>query len=124
MDYVQDQLHYPRQPARQQVFYHPPAYSPYMHHQQQHINEFHMAYGQPEYTDFVPHGHFQEEYEDAGDVATRPRLSKEQVNILEAQFQANHKPNSMIKRQLAVQTNLSLPRVAVSRPPETKTSTS
>ena len=83
-----------------------------------------MTYGQPEYTEFVPHGKFQEEYEDAGDVATRPRLSKEQVSILETQFQANHKPNSMVKRQLAMQTNLSLPRVAVRQLPDTETSTS
>lgn len=123
MGYVQDQFPYP-QPFRQQVFYRPPAYPPYMQHPQQHMDEFYMTHGQPEYTDFVPHGQFEEEYEDAGDVAARPRLSKEQVNILEAQFQANHKPNSTIKRQLAMQTNLSLPRVAVGPLPDTKTSTS
>lgn len=44
---------------------------------------------------------------------SRPRLTKEQVDTLEAQFQAHPKPNSSVKRQLAMQTNLTLPRVAV-----------
>ncbi|KAI5304789.1 hypothetical protein KEM56_005927 [Ascosphaera pollenicola] len=43
---------------------------------------------------------------------SRPRLTKEQVDTLEAQFQAHPKPNSSVKRQLAMQTNLTLPRVA------------
>lgn len=50
--------------------------------------------------------------EDAENLS-RPRLTKEQVGILEAQFQAHPKPNSKTKRQLAGQTNLTLPRVAV-----------
>lgn len=54
-----------------------------------------------------------EEYEDAGEILTRPRLTKEQVEVLESQFQAHPKPNSNVKRQLAMQTGLTLPRVAV-----------
>lgn len=50
--------------------------------------------------------------EDAENLS-RPRLTKEQVGILEAQFQAHPKPNSKTKRQLAMQTSLTLPRVAV-----------
>lgn len=46
---------------------------------------------------------------------TRPRITKEQVDVFEAHFQAHPKPNSMVKRQLAAQTKLTLPRVAVSR---------
>jgi hypothetical protein len=41
-------------------------------------------------------------------------LTKEQVDILEAQFRAHPKPDSMTKRQLAIQANLTLPRIAVS----------
>lgn len=58
-----------------------------------------------------------EEYEHYTENLSRPRLTKEQVETLEAQFQAHPKPNSNIKRQLAAQTNLSLPRVAVSESP-------
>ena len=77
------------------------------------LDEYYLTYGNAEYADFVPSGVYQEDYEDMGEVSTRPRLTKEQVEVLEAQFQANHKPNSVIKRQLAMQTQLSLPRVAV-----------
>jgi hypothetical protein len=43
---------------------------------------------------------------------SRPRLTKEQYEILEAQFQVHPKPNGEVKRQLTIQTNLSFPRVA------------
>src|SRR5262249_39736183 len=45
--------------------------------------------------------------------STRPRLTREQVDLLEGQFRAYHKPNTHVKRQLAEQTGLSMPRVAV-----------
>lgn len=67
-----------------------------------------------EYTEFGTHGSLQDEYEEGTENLTRPRLTKEQVDVLEAQFQAHPKPNSMVKRQLALQTKLTLPRVAVS----------
>jgi len=54
------------------------------------------------------------DYEEYAENLSRPRLTKEQVETLEAQFQAHPKPSSNVKRQLAAQTNLSLPRVAVS----------
>lgn len=53
------------------------------------------------------------DYDEYVENLSRPRLTKEQVETLEAQFQAHPKPNSNIKRQLAMQTNLTLPRVAV-----------
>ncbi|OJD18823.1 hypothetical protein AJ78_01155 [Emergomyces pasteurianus Ep9510] len=53
-----------------------------------------------------------EDYEEYTENLSRPRLTKEQVDTLEAQFQAHPKPNSNVKRQLAAQTNLTLPRVA------------
>lgn len=52
------------------------------------------------------------DYEEYTENLSRPRLTKEQVETLEAQFQAHPKPSSNVKRQLAAQTNLSLPRVA------------
>lgn len=54
-----------------------------------------------------------EDYDEYIENLSRPRLTKEQVGTLEAQFQAQPKPNSHTKRQLALQTNLTLPRVAV-----------
>jgi hypothetical protein len=53
------------------------------------------------------------DYDEYTENLSRPRLTKEQVETLEAQFQAHPKPSSNVKRQLAAQTNLSLPRVAV-----------
>lgn len=55
------------------------------------------------------------DYDEYTENLSRPRLTKEQVETLEAQFQAHPKPSSNVKRQLAAQTNLSLPRVAVCR---------
>ena len=113
MEYIHDQFAYPPQPSQQQMLYHPGPYQVYGAHAQQQLDDFYMTYGHR--PDFIPHGPpYHEEYEDVGEAPTRPRLTKEQVTILEAQFQANHKPNSMVKRQLAMRTNLSLPRVAVS----------
>ena len=55
-----------------------------------------------------------DEFEEGGETSTRPRLTKDQVDVLESQFQAQPKPNSNVKRHLAGQTKLTLPRVAVS----------
>ncbi|KAJ5802621.1 uncharacterized protein N7503_005071 [Penicillium pulvis] len=52
------------------------------------------------------------DYDEYTENLSRPRLTKEQVETLENQFQAHPKPSSNTKRQLAAQTNLSLPRVA------------
>ncbi|KAH8697299.1 hypothetical protein BGW36DRAFT_359101 [Talaromyces proteolyticus] len=62
--------------------------------------------------DYYTHVPIMEDYEEYAENLSRPRLTKEQVDTLEAQFQAHPKPNSNVKRQLAMQTNLSLPRVA------------
>lgn len=67
----------------------------------------------PEYCARVP---APEDYEGYTESLTRPRLTKEQVETLEAHFQLHPKPNSLVKRQLALQTNLSLERVAVGGP--------
>lgn len=67
-----------------------------------------------ELAEYYTHMPVMEDYEEYAENLSRPRLTKEQVDTLEAQFQAHPKPNSNKKRELAVQTNLSLPRVAVS----------
>ncbi|CRG85071.1 putative phosphomutase PMU1 [Talaromyces islandicus] len=64
--------------------------------------------------DMIDYAHMpiMDDFEEYTENLSRPRLTKDQVDTLEAQFQAHPKPNSNTKRQLAVQTNLSLPRVA------------
>lgn len=92
-------------------------YATYLPQQQPQMEDQFLSYGATEYADFrYPPGPYYEEFEDAGEPSTRPRLTKEQVEVLEKQFQDNHKPTSMQKRQLAMQTMLSLPRVAVCIP--------
>lgn len=59
-------------------------------------------------------GGYTDEFEESGEIATRPRLTKEQVDILEGEFMRNPKPNSSHKRDLALQTGLELNRVSVS----------
>ena len=48
-------------------------------------------------------------------ILRQTHLTKEQVDILEALFQAQPRPDSMAKRRLALQTQLSILRVAVRR---------
>ncbi|KAH0556101.1 hypothetical protein GP486_005961 [Trichoglossum hirsutum] len=45
------------------------------------------------------------------EVSTRPRLTREQVFLLEQQFQAAPKPSTSTKKKLAETTGLSMPRV-------------
>ena len=95
-----------------QPLYHDMSYSTYVVNPQQPLDDYYASYG-PEYGDFLYPGMVQDEFGDMEEISTRPRLTKEQVEVLESQFQANHKPNSQVKRQLAIQTKLTLPRVAV-----------
>lgn len=88
----------------------------YQHYpgQPQHVEAYYSAAHHAEYTDFGSITPDQEDFEGCSEILTRPRLTKDQVEVLEAQFQAHPKPNSNVKRQLALQTKLTLPRVAVS----------
>ncbi|KAL2428218.1 hypothetical protein ABEF91_007693 [Exophiala dermatitidis] len=109
--YLQESFQYSlhQQP---QMFYPGVTYPSYMVHPQLHVDDFHRSYGGlAEYAEFMPPGMMQEDYGEPEEVSSRPRLTKEQVEVLEAQFQANHKPNSLVKRQLAIQTNLKFQRV-------------
>lgn len=45
---------------------------------------------------------------------TKPRLSKQEVEILERQFQEQHKPSSNTKRQLADRMGVDIARINVS----------
>jgi Homeodomain len=116
--------HYPYHVASQQQHEQPPqqyhdaqSSLPYQHYpvQPQHI-EVEAYYPGPHHSEYTDYGSItpdHEDFEGSSEILTRPRLTKEQVEVLEAQFQAHPKPNSNVKRQLAVQTKLTLPRVAV-----------
>lgn len=79
------------------------------------MNGYLAAAAVSEMPEYYPPMRAPEEYEGYTETLTRPRLTKEQVETLEAQFQIQPKPSSYVKRQLAMQTNLSLERVAVGR---------
>jgi hypothetical protein len=51
--------------------------------------------------------HFQDRNE------TKPRLAKQEVEMLERHFQENHKPPSSLKRQLAEQMGVDVARINV-----------
>jgi hypothetical protein len=91
-----------------------PIHYPQHTSQSQHLERYFLGHSHSDFADFAHHASMMDEYEDGTEPSTRPRLTKDQVDVLESQFQAQPKPNSNVKRQLAVQTNLSLPRVAVS----------
>jgi len=44
---------------------------------------------------------------------SKPRLAKEEVEMLEAEFQRNHKPNSSLKKSLAEQMRVDVARINV-----------
>jgi len=44
----------------------------------------------------------------------KPRLAKEEVDLLEREFNKNPKPNSSTKRELAEQMGVEVPRINVS----------
>lgn len=112
MDYMQQNVYaYGPQP---QFFYPQQQFPPYVAHPQQSVEEFYMPYAGAEYADFMDAGMMQEEFTESQEISTRPRLTKEQAEVLETHFQANHKPSSQVKRELAIQTGLSINRVGVS----------
>src|SRR2546423_15026014 len=81
----------------------------------QHIGNYFPAHLHTHFADSERQASTTEDYDDGGgETSTRPRLTKDQVDVLESQFQAQPKPNSNVKRHLAVQTKLTLPRVALS----------
>ncbi|ETI23964.1 hypothetical protein G647_05771 [Cladophialophora carrionii CBS 160.54] len=94
-----------------QFFYHPDQYHTYVAHPQQAPDEFYMPYAGAEYADFMEAGMMHDDMGESQEISTRPRLTKEQAEVLEAHFQANHKPSSQLKRELAIQTGLTLNRV-------------
>ena len=91
-----------------------PIHYPQHTSQPQHLDRYFLEHSHSDFADFAHHASMMDEYDDGAEPSTRPRLTKDQVDVLESQFQAQPKPNSNVKRQLAVQTNLTLPRVAVS----------
>ena len=97
-----------------QVYYQAVPYPAYtVHPQQQQIDGYYNPYNNAEYADFISARLLHDDFADMEEISTRPRLTREQVEVLEAQFQANHKPNTQVKKQLAIQTNLGLQRVGV-----------
>lgn len=82
--------------------------------QPQRVESYFTGHPHNDFADFGHDASMLDDYEDGVETSTRPRLTKEQVDVLESQFQAQPKPNSNVKRQLAAQTKLTLPRVAVS----------
>ncbi|KAH0847352.1 hypothetical protein AYO21_03738 [Fonsecaea monophora] len=111
MDYMQQNtFSFASQPQSQFIYPHV-QYQAFMAHAQQPVDDFYMPYGGAEYADFGDAGMMQDDFGESQEISTRPRLTKEQAEILEAHFQANHKPSSQLKRELAIQTNLKLTRV-------------
>ena|SRR5438034_1767764 len=94
-------------PAEQPVCYDVPIRQPHFG------TPYLIPHPSVELAEFFHHAGALEDYEEYAESLSRPRLTKEQFDTLEAQFQAHPKPNGNIKRQLAVRTNLTFPRVAV-----------
>lgn len=58
-------------------------------------------------------GHLLHHHQMSRTTETKPRLSKEEVEILEAEFQKNHKPNSTTKKALAESMRVDNARINV-----------
>lgn len=59
------------------------------------------------------HHHLVHQHQMSRTTESKPRLSKEEVEILEAEFQKNHKPNSSTKKALAEQMRVDNARINV-----------
>lgn len=57
------------------------------------------------------HHHLVHHHQMSRTTESKPRLSKEEVEILEAEFQKNHKPNSSLKKALAEQMRVDNARI-------------
>jgi hypothetical protein len=112
MEYMQQNAFAFTQP-QPQFFYQQLQYPTYVAHPQQAVDEFYMPYAGAEYAEFMDAGMMHDDIGESQEISTRPRLTKEQAEVLEAHFQANHKPSSQLKRELAIQTGLTLNRVGV-----------
>lgn len=116
MDFPHEQYSFYIDPQQHQQQHHAAnQLAPYQHYHlaPQHVEAYYASSYSTDYPDFgcVPPEH--EDVDGCSEILTRPRLTKEQVEVLETQFQAHPKPNGHVKRQLALQTKLALPRVAV-----------
>ncbi|EGE04830.1 homeobox transcription factor [Trichophyton equinum CBS 127.97] len=107
MNYLQTPFQYAMPMDQPMGYGMPVSHHPY----EQPMDQCYIPYHQNDIHGFYTTGAI-EEYEEYVENLSRPRLTKEQVEILESQFQAHPKPNSNTKRQLALQTSLTLPRVA------------
>ncbi|KAF4978295.1 hypothetical protein FZEAL_5306 [Fusarium zealandicum] len=89
--------------------YHQPQWSGWGYHGTP--NQYHRYTQQlPSYASYLPEsmelynaqqGHLLHHHQMSRTTETKPRLSKEEVETLEAEFQKNHKPNSSTKKSLA-----------------------
>lgn len=59
------------------------------------------------------HHHLVHHHQMSRTTESKPRLSKEEVEILEAEFQKNHKPNSSTKKALAESMRVDNARINV-----------
>lgn len=59
------------------------------------------------------HSHLVHHHQMARTTESKPRLSKEEVEVLEAEFQKNHKPNSSTKKALAESMRVDHARINV-----------
>ena len=64
----------------------------------------------------VQHNHLVHHQQMSRTTESKPRLSKEEVEVLEAEFQKNHKPNSSTKKALAESMRVDHARINVITP--------
>lgn len=95
------------------VFYSPVHFDRLAPPQQSPYEGYDALCGSDKFSKFAPYGSMQADHIESTESLKRSRLSKEQTNVLEAQFQLDSKPNSMVKRRLAMQIKLTQTRVAV-----------
>jgi hypothetical protein len=113
MDYMHHNPYAFASQRQPQFFYPQVAYPGYVSHVQHPLEEYYNPYTGTEYADFLDVGMMHDDIGETQEVSTRPRLTKDQAEVLESHFQANHKPSSQVKRELALQTGLTLNRVGV-----------
>lgn len=95
-------------------FFEPTSYQhqhqhPHYHHEQMpHYNDAHQTYAMAQSTPMITMPNTAKQNE------TKPRLGKDEVDILEREFKKNPKPTTQTKRQFAEDMGVDLARINVS----------
>jgi hypothetical protein len=95
------------------VYHHDPNFQQYQHQQEQHFNQQPISFDIQLHNYAMAQQHAQLSMPPAKPNETKPRLGKDEVDILEREFRENPKPTTKVKQKFAREMGVELPRINV-----------